>query len=75
MGMLQDVGFGFMGPLRGEAGVVAADDEEVGDLAEVEVSCADDDVEGVEGTVSSVDTISADAGDRDVIVRWTLLGG
>jgi hypothetical protein len=44
-------------------------------LAEVEVSCADDDVEGVEGIVSSVDTISADAGDRGVIVRWTLLGG
>lgn len=35
-------------------------------MAEVEASCADGDVEGVEGTISSVDTIGADAGDRDV---------
>lgn len=42
----RDVGFGFVDLLRGEAGVVAADGGEVGDLADVEAGCADDDVEG-----------------------------
>ena len=42
----RDVGFGFVGLLRGEAGVVAADGGEVGDLADVEAGCADDGVEG-----------------------------
>jgi hypothetical protein len=63
----RDVGFGFIGPLRGETGVVG----EVGDLADVEASCADDDVDWVEDAVCGVDAIGVDAGDG-LLVRWTL---
>lgn len=50
------------GPLRGEASGVAADDWDVGDLADVEAGCADDDIEGVENIVSGVNSIGVDAG-------------